>query len=131
MRARPGAGLDARAGPLLVARSRALKEMVIMRSLFPRWPALLVAGLVTLGLAGSSRAQEEKVGPDLKAFNKQVAEVLRDIHNRGADLHNREQPEASFFLFQGALRAIAPLLGPEPEVQKAIKDGLDRGEVRR
>ncbi len=62
---------------------------------------------------------------DDKAFDKQVVDSLRDVHNAGADLYNaaKDYPGA-FHTYRGSLLAVRPLLAHRPAAQKLIADGL-------
>jgi hypothetical protein len=61
---------------------------------------------------------------DKAAFDRQVFETLRDVHNTGAALYNQGDPVGCYRLFQGALLTLKPLLAHRPDVQKQITDGL-------
>lgn len=67
--------------------------------------------------------------PDAATFDKLVVDSLRDVHNRGADLYNTSKDFAGAYrIYEGALRAVHPLLGHRPAVQKTIDDGLAAAE---
>jgi hypothetical protein len=62
------------------------------------------------------------------AFDKQAAEALRDVHDRGAELYNSGDAAAGYRLYQGGLIVARGLLGHRPELQKLISDGLADAE---
>jgi hypothetical protein len=91
-----------------------------MRRVFPASAAVCCA---VLGLwAASARAEPAA------SLDKKAAEVLREVHNRGADLYNAGDAAACYRLFEGCLRGIAPLLDARPEVQADISRALDAAE---
>ena len=57
-------------------------------------------------------------------LDRLALDVLRDVHNRGADLYNRGDPAGCYRLYQGALLVVRPFLGHRPVLQKVIEDGL-------
>jgi hypothetical protein len=62
---------------------------------------------------------------DTKAFDKAVTDSLRDVHNHGADLYNQASDyTGAFRVYEGALKAVRPLLGHHPAIQKTIDTGL-------
>jgi truncated hemoglobin YjbI len=96
-----------------------------------RWgPALLAAGLLGLGLIGTAGAAGDKedkppaAETDSKAVDKQLYEMLRDLHNRGADLYNAGDASGCYRMFQGGLIAVRPALNHHPDIQKMIDLGL-------
>jgi truncated hemoglobin YjbI len=99
-----------------------------MDTRFRWWPALLAAGLLGLGLIGTAAAADDKgdkpAAADDKAVDKQLYDMLRDLHNRGADLYNGGDASGCYRLFQGGLIAVRPSLGHHPDVQKLIDLGL-------
>lgn len=56
--------------------------------------------------------------------DKLAVDVLRDVHNRGAELYNAGDPAAAFRLYEGALMAVRPFLAHRKDAQKVIDDGL-------
>jgi hypothetical protein len=56
--------------------------------------------------------------------DKVAVDVLRDVHNRGAELYNAGDPAGAFRLYEGALMAVRPFLAHHKDVQKVIDDGL-------
>ncbi|MCS6866315.1 MAG: carboxypeptidase-like regulatory domain-containing protein [Gemmataceae bacterium] len=68
--------------------------------------------------------------PDVKTFDKQVIDSLRDVHNIGADLYNKQRDYAGAYrMYQGGLLTIRPLLQHRPEAQKIIDTGLEKVEL--
>jgi hypothetical protein len=55
---------------------------------------------------------------------KIAVDVLRDIHNRGAELYNSSDPAGAYRLYEGALLTVRPFLARRPDVQKLIDDGF-------
>jgi len=91
---------------------------------------LILMGLLAV-LAGPARADEKK--PDAtpqprQALDRQLAEVLKDVHNRGADLYNSGDVAGCYRLFQGALLTLRPLLDHRAELQKTIDGALAESE---
>ena len=56
--------------------------------------------------------------------DKITVDVLRDVHNRGAELYNAGDPAGAFRLYEGALMAVRPFLAHRKDAQKSIDDGL-------
>jgi truncated hemoglobin YjbI len=67
---------------------------------------------------------------EVAALDRQIFDVLREVHNRGADLHNAGDPVGCYRLYQGSLMTLKPLLAHRPAVQKAIDDALQAAERR-
>lgn len=76
-------------------------------------------GLCAAALAATAPAQPPAAGVD-----KLADEVLKDVHNRGAELYNRGDPAGCYRMYQGALLTIRPFLAHRPEAQKALDTGL-------
>lgn len=57
-------------------------------------------------------------------LDKLAVEVLKDIHNRGADLYNRGDAAGCFRMYEGALVTVRPFLAHRPTTVKLIDDGL-------
>lgn len=57
-------------------------------------------------------------------LDRLAVEVLKDLHNRGADLYNAADATSALRLYEGALRSVGPFLAHRPKVQAAIADGL-------
>jgi hypothetical protein len=76
-------------------------------------------GLCAAALAATAPAQPPAAGVD-----KLADEVLKDVHNRGAELYNRGDPAGCYRMYQGALLAIRPFLAHRPAAQKVLDNGL-------
>jgi hypothetical protein len=74
-----------------------------------------------LGLATAASAQSPPTFADLE---KRAVDVLRDVHNRGAELYNRGDPAGCYRMYEGALVAVRPFLSHRPAVMKTLDDGL-------
>jgi hypothetical protein len=74
-----------------------------------------------LGLATAASAQSP---PTFAELDKRAVDVLRDIHNRGAELYNRGDPAGCYRMYEGALVTIRPSLTHRPAVTKTLDDGL-------
>jgi hypothetical protein len=59
------------------------------------------------------------VDPDRTALD-----VLKEVHNRGAELYNLQRPSECLAMYDGALRVVRPFLAHRPAIQKTITDGL-------
>lgn len=70
--------------------------------------------------------QERKLAP--RDIDRQLFEVLKDIHNRGADLYNAGQATDCYRLFQGSLQTTRAALAHRPDDQKFIANELARAE---
>ncbi|HEV3256703.1 MAG TPA: group 1 truncated hemoglobin [Gemmataceae bacterium] len=98
-----------------------------------RWrQVVLAACLLAFGAAGTAVAADDK--PTDKSDkgtsrDKQISEVLKDIHNRGAELYNTGRPTECYRMFQGALLMVQPMLDHHPKVQKIIEDGLAKADT--
>jgi len=102
-----------------------------MRMRSDGWPWVVVC-LGTFALAGVVRAGDgsgiQAERQYRKALDQHLAEVLKVVHNRGADLYNNGDVAGCYRLFQGALLTVRPLLDHDVAVQKAIDSGLAEAE---
>jgi hemoglobin len=89
----------------------------------------LLAGLLALALVRPVPAGEAPA-VELGALDRQIFDALKEVHNRGADLHNAGDPVSCYRIFQGMLLTAKPLLGHHPEVQQAIEKGLAEAEQK-
>src|SRR5262245_7612461 len=90
--------------------------------------ACVVGTTVTvMCLFGLARAAEPA---DVKPLDRAIADSLKDVHNRGADVHNAGDPIGAWRMYQGALITVKPFLAHRPDAQKAIDDGLKSAETR-
>ena len=67
-------------------------------------------------------ADEKKLNP--REVDKQLFDVLKDVHNRGADMFNAGDPAACYRFFQGALQTTRAMLAHRPDEQKFIDDSF-------
>src|SRR5712691_3486957 len=81
--------------------------------------------LLAGGLTGIALADDKALKPgEHKELDGQLVEMLRDVHNRGAELYNGGDVAGCYRMFQGALMAVRPALALHPELQKTIDAGL-------
>ena len=71
-------------------------------------------------------AQERK--PSAREIDKQLFDLLKDIHNRGADLYNAGLAADCYRLYQGSLQTARVALAHRRAEQKFIDDELARIE---
>ncbi len=83
--------------------------------------ALIACGTVTAGLRAADPPATSVSHAEL---DRLAVEVLKDLHNRGADLYNSADASAALRLYEGSLRAVGPFLAHRPKVQAVIADGL-------
>jgi hypothetical protein len=84
---------------------------------------LLTVVSVVSCLAIPAPAQESKSSVD-----RQIADALREMHDRGADLYNAGDVTGGYRVYQGGLVVARGMLGHRPELQKLIADGLAAAE---
>jgi len=96
-----------------------------MRKLL-RWRLVLGTCALACALTSVGLAEEKPAAGEGDKDHKMLVDVLRDVHNRGADLYNGGDPAACYRMFQGALLTAKSLVGAD--VQKVITDGLARAE---
>jgi len=65
---------------------------------------------------------------DAKALDHYLYTSLRDVINQGVDLYNRGDVNGCYQHFRQALTDLEPVLAHHPDLQKAVKDGLDKAE---
>src|SRR5262245_24890563 len=80
-------------------------------------------GLAVLGLVWFARAADAPP-LDRPSLDRRVYDVLREVHNQGADLYNAGDPAGCYRMFQGAMITVRPLLDHRPEQQKFITSKL-------
>lgn len=78
----------------------------------------------------ASHAMIHAQPPEVKPIDQAIADGLKNVHNRGADIHNGGDPIGALRMYQGALIGLHPLLAHRPDVQRAIEDGLKAAESR-
>lgn len=81
----------------------------------------LAVCLIALGMTSRARAAD---APAARPVDGKINASLRDVINRGREFYNAGDPAACFYLFEGALRSVRPLLDHRPNVQKIIDRGL-------
>src|ERR1700756_4534654 len=81
---------------------------------------------LTFGLVIASAAVAADVPVERKINDRQIIDLLADIHNRGAALFNRGDTMGSYRLFEGSLRTVQPLL--PPDLQGEVTMGLVQAE---
>jgi len=80
----------------------------------------------TLGIALCSIGRA--LGQDAAAQDKLLADALKDMHNKAADVYNGGDPAGCYRMFQGGLYLTRPLLANRPELQQLIDQGLQAAE---
>ncbi len=68
------------------------------------------------------------VAADDRTTDKQLELTLRDVHDRGAALHNAGDPGGCYRMYQGGLLVARQLMLHRPELQKTITAGLQAAE---
>jgi hypothetical protein len=96
-----------------------------------RWRSVVTAACL-LGFAVAARAADG-TPPDSKALDRYLYSSLRYVINHGVDLYNRSPedprgPEKCYQHFRRSLEELVPVLSQHPDLQKAVKDGLDKVE---
>src|SRR5258708_32090433 len=91
-----------------------------------RWRLVLGACALACALTGMGVAEEKPAAGAGDKDYKALVDVLRDVHNRGADLYNNGDPAGCYRMFQGALLTAKPLVAAD--VQKIITDGLAKAD---
>lgn len=65
---------------------------------------------------------------DDRTTDKQLELTLRDVHDRGAALHNGGDPNGCYRMYQGGLLVARQMMLHRPELQKTITAGLQNAE---
>src|SRR5262245_7905217 len=105
-------------GQLQVSQRMAKKEKIMMVS---RQVLILACSLaITSAVVAADVPVERKIN------DRQIIDLLADIHNRGAALFNRGDMMGSYRLFEGSLRTIQPLL--PGDLQGEVTVGLVQAE---
>jgi hemoglobin len=101
-----------------------------------RWGLPLLAAVMMLVRAEGARAADPEKAPppreDVhKALDDRIRKSLFDVINRGVDLYNEPNYDVAgcYHMFEGGLRAVAPLLDHHPDLQTKIADGLKGAEL--
>jgi hypothetical protein len=87
-------------------------------------PRVVFALITCCVAAAGGRAADPPPAVPTADLDKVAVEVLKDLHNRGADLYNAADAVGAMRLYEGTLRTVVPFLAHRPKVQKAIGDGL-------
>lgn len=80
----------------------------------------LIGACTALGLAVAAAPAADPV----PGLDRTAVDVLKDVHNRGAELYNRGDAAGCYRMYEGALTTVRPFLAHRPAVQKVIADGL-------
>jgi truncated hemoglobin YjbI len=99
-----------------------------MQPLFRRTSVVVAACLLGFVLAAPAGAAGDAAPPDAKALDRYLYNNLRFIINHGVDLYNAERVDACYEHFRQSLQDLVPVLTHHPDLQKEIKDGLDKVE---
>ena len=65
---------------------------------------------------------------DERTIDKQLELILRDVHDRGANLHNAGDPAGCYRMYQGGLLVARQMIPHRPDLQKTITAGLQTAE---
>jgi truncated hemoglobin YjbI len=68
------------------------------------------------------------IAQDAAALDRLVADALKEMHNKAADLYNGGDPNGCYRMFQGGLITVRPLLAHRPDVQLLIDQGLQAAD---
>jgi truncated hemoglobin YjbI len=68
------------------------------------------------------------IAQDAAALDRLVADALKEMHNKAADLYNGGDPNGCYRMFQGGLITVRPLLAHRPDVQQLIDQGLQAAD---
>jgi truncated hemoglobin YjbI len=79
---------------------------------------------IGIGLLLISRSPAQ----DPSAQDRLLAEALKEMHNKAADVYNGGDPTGCYRVFQGGLYTARPLLSQRPELQQLIDQGLQAAE---
>jgi truncated hemoglobin YjbI len=81
---------------------------------------------VTLGIALFLSGRS--LGQDATVQDKLLADALKDMHNKAADVYNGGDPNGCYRMLQGGLFLARPLLAQKPELQQLIDQGVQAAE---
>ena len=89
------------------------------------WQRLLLGALL-MAPSGTAFAQAPPVaGLSATQLEQAAADILKEVHNRGADLYNRGDPAGAYRMYEGALSTVRPFIAHRPAILKSIEDGLN------
>ncbi|HEV3144145.1 MAG TPA: hypothetical protein VGZ47_09700, partial [Gemmataceae bacterium] len=77
---------------------------------------------LALGMLAVATVRAADVPIERRINDRQIIDLLADIHNRGAALFNRGDAMGSYHLFEGSLRTVQPLL--PADLQSDVTRGL-------
>ena len=80
----------------------------------------LAVGVVVLCLTNVGKADP--------ASDKMLADTLKEVHNKGADLYNGGDANGCYRMFEGALTTARPFLAHRADLQKAIDAAIAKAE---
>src|SRR4051794_8388132 len=83
---------------------------------------------LTLALAGPAAAAEPLARADL---DTRIHPVLAEAINQGAPVFNAGDPSGCFYLYQGALTAVTPLLDHRPALQQSVNAKIQQAKAVR
>lgn len=65
---------------------------------------------------------------DDRTLDKQLEIILRDVHDRGANLHNSGDSGGCYRMYQGGLLVARQMIAHRPDLQKTITTGLQNAD---
>jgi len=98
-----------------------------MYPLFRPRSAVMLVGLVALTLVTTVVVADDKTS-DSKALDRYLYTTLRLVINHGVDLYNAGQHQECYAHFRQSLQDLSPVLSAHPDLQKSIKEALDKVE---
>jgi hemoglobin len=98
-----------------------------MHPLIRRRSATVAACLAGLMLAVPAFAADP-AAPDPKALDRYLYTSLRVVINHGVELYNANRVEDCYDQFRQSLQDLIPVLAGHPDIQKDVKEGLDKVE---
>jgi hypothetical protein len=100
-----------------------------MQPLFRHRAVMAVACAACLALAAPALADSAKgTAPDAKTLDRYLHTSLRTVINHGVELYNSGRVEDCYEGFRQSLQDLAPVLSAHPDLQKSIKEALDKVE---
>jgi len=95
---------------------------------FPIMALVMVIGWSGVRDLRVSGQETSSPNPPLSASGSSLEllafDILKDVHNRGADLYNQGDYAGCYRMYEGCLRTIQPFLFQQPQLQKTIADGI-------
>ncbi len=99
-----------------------------MHPLSLRGSAWVAACLLGFALAAAAPAAGDKAPPDSKALDRYLYNSLRVVINYGVDQYNAGRVQECYDHFRQSLQDLAPVLTDHPDLQKLVKESLDKVE---